>query len=124
MRGRLIAIGLVVAALTGCAQVGAAPGAPSPTVPADAVRVVANGMAFDEATVSVPAGRAFTLALENREQVPHNVVIRDGAGKTLSEGEVFGGPGTRSQQVPALAAGSYPFLCALHPDMKGSIDAR
>ena len=25
--------------------------------------------------------------------------------------------------VPALAAGTYPFICEVHPDMKGTITA-
>ena len=27
-------------------------------------------------------------------------------------------------QVPALAAGTYTFLCEVHPDMKGTITAQ
>ena len=43
----------------------------------------------------------------------------------LVRGQVFKGEIVTSQkvdyQVPALAAGSYSFLCEVHPDMKGTI---
>ena len=54
--------------------------------------------------------------------MPHNIVISDTAGTKVFEGEIVS-----SQQVtytvPALAAGSYPFICAVHPDMKGTLTA-
>ena len=38
------------------------------------------------------------------------------------EGDIVSGQQV-TYSVPALAAGSYPFICAVHPDMKGTITA-
>ena len=40
-----------------------------------------------------------------------------------SIGEIFSGPGQKTQSVPALAAGSWFFRCDVHPDMQGTIVA-
>ena len=45
------------------------------------------------------------------------------ASTKISVGEIFAGPGQKTQSVPALAAGSYFFRCDVHPDMQGTIVA-
>ena len=37
------------------------------------------------------------------------------------KGDVFNGVATRQYQVPALAAGDYPFICTVHPTMTGTL---
>ena len=41
-----------------------------------------------------------------------------------SQGEVFTGVATRTYDVPALAAGSYQFVCTVHPNMVGTLTAQ
>ncbi len=89
-------------------------------------QISAVNVAFDRETLDVPAGRPFVLVFENREAVQHNVSIFADAAlqQRLFEGVLFGGPATRWYPVPALEAGTYVFLCDLHPNMRGLVEAR
>lgn len=140
---RLIALGLASIALAACASTAPgwtfappppatpvpssdASGAPSaPTSPdAGTVQIVATGLAYVPADVSAPAGAAFTLDFVNNDaSVPHDVVIKDGAGTEVFKTDVFPGVATKSYEVPALDAGSYPFTCTVHPTMTGTLTA-
>lgn len=97
-------------------------GAPSDAPEAD-VRISAQNIAFLESAVDAPADKPFTIAFDNRENVPHNVAIRDGSGAELFTGEIFNGPAVRVYDVPALAAGAYAFVCSVHPNMTGTLTA-
>lgn len=97
-------------------------GAPGEAPEAD-VRISARNIAFLESAVDAPAGRPFTIAFDNRENVPHNVAIRDDAGSELFTGEIFNGPAVRVYEVPALPAGVYTFACSVHPNMTGTLTA-
>lgn len=92
----------------------------------NAPTIVAKDIKFEQASYTVPSGRAFTLVLDNRDGAPHNIVIAPdaGFGQKLFEGEVFSGPATKPYSVPALAAGTYYFRCEVHQDMKGTLVAQ
>ena len=85
----------------------------------------AIGIAFDRAELAVSADRPFILVFENREAVTHNVSIYADSSRQdrRFEGVLFGGPATRWYPVPALAPGTYVFLCDLHPSMSGRLEA-
>jgi plastocyanin len=123
---RALALLLVVAlAVAGCG--GSAMGydqAPASLDPASP-KLEAIGVAFDRTELSVPANRPFILVFENREAVSHNVSIyADGSRQDRRfEGVLFSGPATRWYPVPALAPGTYEFLCDLHPSMTGRLVA-
>src|SRR5689334_23216419 len=88
--------------------------------------LVAADIAYDQQTLTVPAGRPFVLVFENRDSVQHNVSIYTNAaleGRQF-EGVLFTGPATRWYPVPALPAGTYIFACELHPNMRGTLEAR
>jgi plastocyanin len=51
------------------------------------------------------------------------VTISDASGAEVFKGEIFPGVETRDYQVPALAAGEYPFVCTVHPTMTGTLTA-
>jgi plastocyanin len=98
--------------------------APPPSAPAGGVVVTAQNIAFDRAQLVVPAGRPFQLLFENREGAPHNVTIYDdGTDTPLFVGETFGGPGSRTYDVPAIPAGTHRFRCDVHPQMTGTVTA-
>jgi len=95
-------------------------GGPPPGPTADVV-VHAKDVKFVETSLTGPADRPFTLALVNEDATtPHNVELKDGAGTSAFKGEIFPGVDTRVYDVPALAAGTYTFLCTVHPSMTGS----
>lgn len=88
------------------------------------VDISAQGIAFDTATLSVPADQPFQIRFANNDAgIPHNVEIKDASGGVHFMGEVFNGVATQTYDVPALAAGDYPFLCTVHPNMTGTVTA-
>lgn len=118
---------LLAAALATAGCGGAALGydqAPASLDPASP-KLGAIGLAFDRAELAVSAGRPFILVFENREAVAHNVSLYTDSSRRdrRFEGVLFGGPATRWYPVPALAPGTYVFLCDLHPSMTGRLVA-
>src|SRR6266850_2548411 len=114
LRGGAILL-LVGSILTGCSG---PPGsaAPPPSAPSGGAVVTAQGNKFDRVQLTVPAGRPFQLLFENREGAPHNVrIFDDGVDQPLFVGEIFGGPGSRIYEVPAIPAGTHSFKCDVHP---------
>lgn len=115
--GILLAVVALVAA--GCS------GGPAQTVvgtPAVTLQLVAQSNTFDSTSLAVPAGSPFAIAFENRDAVPHNVSIRGGSSPIVTE--IFGGPGQRTYIYPSLTAGSYTFICDVHPaEMTGTLTA-
>jgi plastocyanin len=124
MKRLTLSIGLVAlaAVLAACSGASAAPATPAGPVDPDTPVVTAKDMKFLEPEVTVPAGTPFELVLDNQEGAPHNVAIFDAAGSKVFAGEIVSSTKV-TYQVPALAAGSYPFICEVHPAMKATIVA-
>lgn len=106
------------------------PGSPNPTdegaespgatdgAAGTVVQVSAVGIAFEQATLDVPADTAFTLEFANNDSgIPHDVDIRDANGTSVFKTDIFNGVETRTYDVPALPAGAYTFVCTVHPAM-------
>ena len=115
---------IVLAALV--AACGGSSASPSTSAPAaaagsgEAITVVAKDIAFSPTAITAQAGKAFTLILDNQESAPHNIAISDASGAVVFKGEIV----TQKQisySVNALAAGSYPFKCEVHPNMTGTL---
>lgn len=83
-----------------------------------ALRVVAEGIAFDQGCLAAPAGNPFSIEFTNDDPgIPHNVAIYTdpSAATPLFVGEIFPGPDARTYEVPALDPGTYFFRCDVHP---------
>jgi cytochrome c oxidase subunit 2 len=94
-----------------------------PPVEGTTVSIVAQGTAFTTPAVSAPANSPITIEFDNQDSLPHNVKIFKDAigGETVYDGEIFTGPAKKSYDVGPLAAGTYPFLCAVHTNMTGTL---
>jgi plastocyanin len=126
---RLLRFALVVGALAAmtvaCSP--SAGGSPAASAgPAD-LSISAKDLVFNPSAADVPAGRPFTIAFDNQESAPHNIQIaRDpsfAANQILFTGEVVSSQKV-NYSVPALAAGTYPFRCEVHPNMLGTFTAK
>jgi plastocyanin len=88
------------------------------------VQISAQGIAFQQQTVTAPANAPFTIQFNNQDSgVPHDIQIKDSSGTEKFKGDVVTGPKQVDYQVPALAAGSYTFVCTIHPNMTGTLTA-
>ena len=141
----LLAVAVLVAACSSSTAPGwtyAAPTSPPPSQPAasgsaapasppasggvgvGAVQISALNTQFEQKEVSAPAGVAFVIHFENKDAGNvHNVQIKDASGADVFKGDLVTGPGSADYQVPALTAGTYPFVCTVHANMQGTITA-
>ena len=86
-----------------------------------------NPIAFEQTSFETAAGVPFTIVFSNNNVgVPHNVAIHVGTatGEEVFKGEIFPGIGTRTYNVPALTAGTYAFICTVHPNMAGTLTVK
>jgi plastocyanin len=87
---------------------------PSPTPPpATATTLDAADLFFRPETISVPAGT--TLTWRNVGVAPHTVTSRDGS----FDSGIFNAGATWSRTF--AAPGTFPYLCAVHPQMTGTV---
>ena len=87
--------------------------------------ISAQNIAFDKATLEAPADTPFQIRFANNDAgIPHNVEIKDGMTMSVWKGEIFNGVETRVYDVPALPAGTYTFICTVHPNMVGELVVR
>ena len=121
----LIALVVLVPALVPAACGGAATAAP-PSYPPGAIVVTADARKFDTSQLVVPANARFTLVLVNEDSDQHNVAIRT---MPSFDGEIVFrhdpiSKSTFTTEVGPIAAGTYYFLCELHPTMTGTVVAQ
>jgi plastocyanin len=116
------------ATASGAAPSGSAP-APSGSAPSGSgnlvvVQISALNIKYEQTALTAPANTPFQISFENKDAgVPHNVTLHlgDTNGAELFKGEIFNGVATRVYDVPALDAGSYAFVCSVHPTMIGTL---
>jgi plastocyanin/mono/diheme cytochrome c family protein len=98
---------------------GGASAAPGETLPADApvLKITAEGIAYDVKELSVAAGKPFGIDFVQKDAGVggHNVEIRKQDGTTIFKGAVLNDPGETTYVIPALDAGTYTFICSIHP---------
>ena len=119
----LLTLAAVLAACSGSSAGTPTPAAPAGSPSAGAVTITAKDLKFVQTAVPVKAGAAFDLVFDNPDGAPPNVSISDASGANVFKGEIVSGKSV-TYAVPALAAGTYAFICEVHPDMKGTITAQ
>jgi plastocyanin len=96
---------------------GESPGA-GPTVPPGTLVVVAFQVAFEQKELQAAPGQPFAVLLRNQDPpgTPHDVDIRtaDGA-ETIKDTPTTDGGQEQLYQYEALEAGTYQFICSIHP---------
>ncbi len=98
----------------------ASAGAGGTTIP-----LVAQGVAFTTTSLSAPADAPFQIDFDNEDAgTLHNVVIADGAGTQVFNGEIFPGVAHKIYDIKALAAGAYSFHCIVHSNMVGTLTVK
>ncbi len=98
----------------------------SASAPAGGVELTALNVAFDKSELTAPADTPFQIVFHNEDaSIQHNVAIHEGTptGPEVFKGDIFPGVETRTYDVPALAAGTYGFVCTVHPNMSGTLTA-
>lgn len=87
--------------------------------------IVALGIAFDTNCLVAPAGEAFQINFDNQDDaIPHNVsVYTEQGGDTIFQDAPFPGVKAVTYDVDPLDAGSYFFICDVHPNMTGTLAA-
>jgi cytochrome c oxidase subunit II len=103
----------------------AASGCPEDTTPG---QIAADRIAFDKPCLTAEAGKPFTLRFTNKEDVPHNVTILEGAdanSRPVLQGQILQTAGQVDYEVPALKAGRHFFRCDVHAAaMTGTLVAK
>ena len=93
------------------------PPAPSGTAAGPTIPLVAQGIKFDQATLTAPA-TGFTVAFDNRDAgTAHDFDILDATGQKVFDSKEFAGPAKHDLAVPPLPAGQYKFECSIHPTL-------
>jgi len=93
--------------------------APQPTLGPDAtiVKLTAAQIAYNPKDLAGPADKQFGIDFKQEDSGVggHNVEIRDSGGQTLFKGQVLTDPGETTYTIPALKAGTYTYICSIHP---------
>jgi plastocyanin len=97
--------------------------APTPAPGTTQIELVAEDLAFDQESLSAPAGQPVAVLFDNRDaSVPHNFAVYADPGfrQVVFQGELVTGPATTTYTFNAPSTpGAYPFKCDVHPDMTG-----
>ncbi len=115
-----IVLAAVLAACSGASAAANGSAVPAGSPSGDTVTVVAKDLKFTTPGVSAKAGSPFTIAFDNQDGAPHNIAISDASGAKVFKGDIVAGKQV-DYQVGALPAGTYGFICEVHPDMKGTL---
>jgi plastocyanin len=87
-------------------------------------QITASGIQYVEKSLTAPAGTPFQIDFDNQDPgTPHNVSIHKDSptGDEVFKGEVFPGVAKKTYDIPALAAGTYAYVCTVHPTMTGTL---
>ncbi len=109
-------------ASAGASSSAGAPAGSGGTGTATTLKIAALNIAFDTAQLQAPAGQPIAIDFDNQDSgIPHNIQIKDASGASVFKGDIVTGPTKTTYQVPALKAGTYQFVCDVHPTMTGTL---
>jgi mono/diheme cytochrome c family protein/plastocyanin len=98
---------------------GGATAAPPATLPpgTEAQKLVALNFAFDLKDITVAADKPFAIELDNQDPAgtPHNVELRKSDGTSIINPPTVDGGQSTTYVYDALPAGTYTFICNVHP---------
>ena len=82
----------------------------------------ALNVSYSTSQLAAPADAGFQIAFDNQDSgIPHNIEIVDSNSQSVFKGEIITGPAKTVYNVPALKAGTYSFVCSVHPNMTGTL---
>jgi plastocyanin len=88
-------------------------------------KIVGKNIAFDPDKLTIPVGKEVEIVFDNRDaSVPHNIHFRTpkDVKSDLKEGK---SAGVRDRlKLKVDEAGTYEFLCDVHPTMKGELTVK
>jgi plastocyanin len=122
MRRMLAVLGITaLLLLAACGGGGGGGGSASCSPSGTTIKVTAQNLAYDKACYAAPAGKPFTVDLDNKDSAPHNFAIYTDSSASNS---LFVSPTitalAKSFSVKPLQPGTYYFQCDIHPSMNGT----
>jgi plastocyanin len=111
-----------------------APAEPAPAASASepaaggGVTLTAANVAFDQDTLSLPAGKPGTVEFVNDDTLDHNLAFykSESDGQSLKNplwtGEHVAGGASTTYTTDPLDKGTYHFQCDIHPSMAGTLN--
>ncbi len=104
----------------------AASGSPAASGAAgDALEVTAVNIEFEEKELTTAANQPFGIQFVNEDPpgTIHDIDIRDSGGQTLQDQDTIDGGEETTYDYTPLAAGTYTFICSIHPipNMTGTL---
>lgn len=94
----------------------------------DGLSVVAENVAYNTATIELPADEETPIEFQNNDAaaVAHNISIYedDSVSEALFQGDLIPGGESITYTVPPLEAGTFFFHCDVHPGMKGDVEVK
>ena len=91
------------------------------------LQLTASNVQYDKTDLTSPANTPFQIVFTNNDAgIPHNVSIHKDSptGDEVWKGELVTGVTTVTYDVPALPAGTYGFVCTVHPNMTGTLTVK
>jgi uncharacterized cupredoxin-like copper-binding protein len=105
MKAAVVAL-LTLALLSGCGG-----GGGTTTQPSGSTKVSMTEFKFTPSDISVSAGKVVFFVVNDGNGTSHDLVIRDGTGKTVAKSELVSSGDSTVLTVDNIAAGTYTIFC-------------